>query len=125
MPTWDRPDGKPTIEFDPALEVSPFVLFRRLREDRAPLLIDVRSRPGERTLTGGVAWEGAGWTPPEEDDVVLFDDDGTEAVRIAHELKRRGFARVRALFGGLDLYEFALDPEVVGEVTFLERPPQG
>jgi hypothetical protein len=25
------------------------------------------------------------------------------------------------LFGGLELYEFALDPEVVGEQTFLAR----
>jgi hypothetical protein len=36
-------------------------------------------------------------------------------------MQAAGWPRVRALFGGLDLYEFSLDPEVVGEETFLVR----
>jgi len=39
------------------------------------------------------------------------------------ELQARGCARVRALFGGLDLYRFALDPEIVGAETFLRILP--
>jgi len=53
--------------------------------------------------------------------VVLFDDDGTTAVDGARHMQGAGWPRVKALFGGLDLYEFSLDPEVVGEETFLLR----
>jgi rhodanese-related sulfurtransferase len=119
VPTRIRDDDKPVVEFDPTLEVSPFALFRRLSEGRAPLLVDVRSAGGKRSLAGAVAWPGAEWEPPAEAEVVLFDDHGREAVDTARALKERGFSRVRALFGGLDLYEFSLDPQVVGEQTFL------
>jgi hypothetical protein len=51
--------------------------------------------------------------------VVLIDDDGSEAVRLAAELQAAGFSAVRSLFGGLELYEFSLDPEVVETDTFL------
>jgi len=51
--------------------------------------------------------------------VVLFDDDGTTAVQLAAELIEAGHPRVRALFGGLELYEFSLDPQVVGAETYL------
>jgi hypothetical protein len=54
---------------------------------------------------------------------VLFDDDGNTAVALARELQAAGHARVRALFGGLELYAFALDPEVVGAETFLIAVP--
>ena len=37
------------------------------------------------------------------------------------ELHGAGYERVKMLFGGLELYEFSLDPEVVGSETFLER----
>ena len=40
---------------------------------------------------------------------------------LAGRLQSRGYGRVKALFGGLDLYEFSLDPEVVGSETFLVR----
>ena len=33
--------------------------------------------------------------------------------------QRAGDERCKALFGGLDLYGFALDPEVVGQETYL------
>jgi hypothetical protein len=121
MPTHLRDGEVPVVHFDPALEVSPFALFRRLREGRGPLLVDVRPRPGRFTLAGSEPYAGAGWEPPADRDVVLFDDDGALALPLARELQSRGAARVRVLFGGLDLYEFSLDPEIVGEETYLER----
>jgi hypothetical protein len=36
-------------------------------------------------------------------------------------MQAAGYPRVKALFGGLDLYEFSLDPEVLGQDTFLLR----
>jgi hypothetical protein len=53
--------------------------------------------------------------------VVLFDDDGSIAIDGARHMQAAGWPRVKALFGGLELYEFSLDPEVVGEETFLIR----
>jgi hypothetical protein len=114
----------PIVQFDPRLEVSPFAVFRRLREageTARPLLVDVRAQPGELTLAGAVPWEGEEWEPPEDRDVVLFDDADTRALDLARELQSRGHARVRALFGGLELWQFALDPEVLGEATYLVR----
>jgi hypothetical protein len=122
MPTHYRPDEKPIIQFDPLLEVSPFTLFRRLREGRAPRLIDVRRDPGERTLRGAERWEGDEWRPQENEEVVLFDEDGSEALPIVAKLQHEGYPRAKMLFGGLDLYEFSLDPQVVGDETFLELP---
>ncbi len=34
-------------------------------------------------------------------------------------MQAAGWSHVKALFGGLDLWEFALDPAVVGAETFL------
>ncbi len=119
MPLHFRSDDKPVVEFDPRLELSPFTLFRRLREGQALLLVDVRSAPRGWTLRGASPLPGPTWVPPAGQDVLLFDDDGTEAVTVARELQAQGHPTVRALFGGLRLYEFSLDPEVVGEETFL------
>jgi rhodanese-related sulfurtransferase len=127
MPTYYRKDDKPVVQFDPTVEISPFALFRRLSEGREVLLVDVRPGPPagapapgkSRSLSGAITWEGDSWTPPTDRDIVLFDDDGSEVVDVAGRLIERGFPRVRALFGGLDLYEFSLDPQVVGEATFL------
>ena len=122
MPTSLRPDGVPIVTFDLQLEVSPFTLFRRLREDRAPALIDIRSEPGERTLRGAEIVNRSDWRPDgEEIEIVLFDNDGSEASAFAKELQQQGYGGVKALYGGLDLYEFALDPQVVGDETFLVR----
>lgn len=115
-------DGEtPVIRFDPVLEVSPFALFRRLRDGDPPLLVDMRSTPGAVSLAGAVPWSGPGWVPPAGRDVVLFDADGTAALAAAAGCQAAGHRQVRALFGGLELYEFALDPAVVGAEVFLVR----
>lgn len=111
------------IHFDPGLEASPFQVFRRLKEGRPPLLMDVRPEPGRLTLKGAVRCPGPDWSPPADEDVVLFDEDGSLALDHARRLQAAGWPRVKALFGGLELYEFSLDPEVVGEETFLALTP--
>jgi hypothetical protein len=123
MPTRYLDDSTPVVQFDPQLEVSPFALFRQMKEGRAPLLIDVRPEPGPLTLQGAVPYPGPDWSPPKDQDVVLFDDDGATAIDGARHMQAAGWPRVRALFGGLELYEFSLDPEVVGEETFLVPSP--
>jgi len=123
VPAYVLDGGTPVIRFDPQIEVSPFALFRRLREGDPPVLVDVRpaSEAGELSLAGAVAAGGPGWTPPPDRDVVLFDDDGAAAAAAATRLQAAGYSRVRALFGGLALYDFALDPAVVGDEVFLVR----
>jgi len=121
MPTRFLDDSTPVVQFDPQLEVSPFVLFRRIKEGQAPLLIDVRPEAGRLTLQGAVAYPGPDWSPPADADVVLLDDDGLLAIDGARHMQAAGWPRVKALFGGLDLYEFSLDPEVIGEETYLVR----
>jgi hypothetical protein len=107
------------VAFDPRLEISPFALFRRLEEGTELLLIDVRRSVGDKTLKGAERLAGDGWRPPADRDVVLFDNDGSAAVELARCLSEAGHERVRALFGGLELYEFSLDPQVVGAETYL------
>lgn len=121
MPTRFLDDSTPVVQFDPQLEVSPFVLFRRIKEGRPPLLVDVRPSPGALTLAGAIPYPGPDWSPPADEDVVLFDDDGALAIEGARHMQAAGWPRVKSLFGGLELYEFSLDPEVVGEETFLVR----
>lgn len=120
MPTRLLEGGIPVVEFDPRCEVSPYALFRRLKDGPAPLLIDVRADPTGTSLRGAEPLTPE-WVPPDDREVVLFDEDGSQAVPLARELQAAGHERVRALFGGLELYGFALDPEVVGAETFLIR----
>ena len=119
MPTYYKDDDTPVVQFDPQLEIAPFVLFRRLREGRAPLLVDVRSEPTRISLEGALRTPDPDWQPDEDAEIVLFDDTGDEAVRSAQKLQAAGFSGVKALFGGLQLYEFALDPRALGQHTFL------
>jgi hypothetical protein len=121
VPTRFLDNSSPVIQFDPQLEVSPFFLFRRLRDGRGPRLLDVRPTPGPRSLAGAEPYPGENWEPAAEEEVVVFDDDGSAAVEVARRLQAAGSPRVKALFGGLDLYEFCLDPEIVGQETYLVR----
>ena len=121
MPTRFLDDSTPVVQFDPQHEVSPFALFRLMREGKPPLLIDVRPEAGPLTLQGALPYPGPDWSPPKEEDVVLFDDDGSLAIDGARHMQAAGWPRVKALFGGLELYEFSLDPEVVGAETYLVR----
>jgi hypothetical protein len=122
-------DAAPVVTFDTRVEVSPFELFRALREGRPPLLLDLRGGPGSGdagdtgrlALRGALPFPGPDWRPPADQEVVLIDDDGIRAAAEARRFQAAGYPRVRALFGGLALYEFALDPEVVGEDTGLEK----
>ncbi|MGD2113742.1 MAG: hypothetical protein PVG07_01715 [Acidobacteriota bacterium] len=116
--------GLPPISFDPEVEISPYELFRRLREGRAPALYALASRPEpeperpRRTLRGAGAVTGPDWAPPE-DEAVIFDEDGEGARALVTALRERGISGVRALFGGLRLYDYCLDPRVVGEERYL------
>lgn len=123
MPTYYRSDEKPIVQFDPRIEMSPFVLLRKLLGETPPLLIDVRSEIAGHTFAGAQRLPGPEWEPPPASEVVLFDEDGAEAFRIAERLQAAGHPGVKALFGGLDLYRFSLDPEVVGEKTGLVEIP--
>ncbi|HVT17265.1 MAG TPA: hypothetical protein VHQ90_13945 [Thermoanaerobaculia bacterium] len=114
-------ESTPVFYFDPRVEVSPFALFRCFEEGRAPLLVDLRPAGGRLTFAGALPYPGPGWTPPTGRDVLVFDDDGTAAVGEARRLQAAGFSRVKALFGGIDLYELALDPQVVGPETHLRE----
>src|ERR1700688_2972001 len=125
MPTRHTTKGTPVVQFDPQLEVPPYTVFRRLKEGDPPLLIDVRPAGGQLALMGARALPGPEWTPPPELDVVLVDDDGATAVEVARRLQAAGFPRVRALVGGLPLYEVSLDPRVVGWETSLIRRQSG
>ncbi len=124
MPTRYLDDETPVVQFDPLLEVSPFVLFRRIKEGEAPLIVDVRPDPGRLTLHGAIPYPGPDWSPPQDRDVVLFDEDGSIAIEGARHMQSAGYPRVKALFGGLELYEFSLDPEVIGQETYLMRQPR-
>lgn len=117
--TGQGPGPLPRIDLDPEVEITPQALFRDLEEGRAPLLVDVRPHGGKPSLEGALTWPGEGWEPPADRDTVLFDHDGTSARDLARRLRARGFRRVRSLFGGVRLYDFALDPEVVGAERFL------
>ena len=123
MPTYFNEADVPTVQFDTQLEISPFKLFRDLKDGRNPIIIDVRSGSPSMTIRGAQPAPPSDWAPEPNQNVVLIDDDGSVAVPKAQEFHNRGFGRVKALFGGLDLYEFSLDPEVLGEDTFLECNP--
>lgn len=119
VPIYYRNDEKPVVTLDPLLEVSAFALFRRMRDGKHPQLVDVRTDPSGMTLEGSTRIPGPDWEPDTDEEILLFDDDGTKAVELAKALQAKGFESVRALFGGLELYEFSLDPQVVGQETFL------
>jgi hypothetical protein len=122
MPTNYDEDAAPIVQFDARLEISPFLVFRRLREGKPVTLVDVRKEPKGHTLEGSEPLT-AEFEPPPGHTTVLFDDDGTLAIDIAEAFQERGHAQVKALFGGLELWKFSLDPNVVGEHTYLVTVP--
>lgn len=123
MPCYTRDDGKPIIQFDGEHELSPFALLRRLQGRHPPILVDGRKKPvSARSLAGALPYPPADWKPSDRAlEVVVFDEDGSEAPKLVQALRERGVERVRWLFGGLDLYEFTLDPDLIGEDTFFTR----
>ena len=123
MPTHLRDDDIPVVQFDLLTELSPFLLFRHLKDGRPVVLWDVRPEARGRSLTGAEPYPGDATEAPPGHLVVLFDDDGSLAVDIVKKRQAQGDERCKALFGGLDLYAFALDPGVVGDETFLELDP--
>jgi hypothetical protein len=128
------PPTLPRVTFDPEVDLSPYELFRRLREGRPPELfhlVDGASEPDPagrpcRTLRGSVPLPRGrldrGWRPPTGRDCALFDEDGARARAAVLALMARGVTGVRALYGGLRLYDYALDPRVVGSERYLEPP---
>lgn len=91
----------PRVDFDLNLQVSPYAVYRRITDGEDVQLVDLRRQDLRRQAVGG--------TPPGDVDVVFFDEDGKEALERVRELRRQGHARVWALFGGAELWEFALD----------------
>ena len=92
MPIHLRDDGKPVVEFDPLLELSPFTLFRRLREDQALRLIDVRVDPQGMTLEGSIRLPGPDWEPDQDTPVVLFDFVLKRRLRLVRDGRTLRFA---------------------------------
>src|SRR4051812_31844287 len=107
MPTRYLDDSTPVVQFDPQLEVSPFVLFRRLKENQGPVLVDVRPGPGPPPRGGPIPSPGPDGPPRADRDVVLFDEEGPVALEGARHMQAAGWPKVKALFGGLELYEFS------------------
>jgi hypothetical protein len=116
-------DATPPFADPPAIEeplhITPFELFRRLSEGETPTMIDLRADGA--TLRGATRRPelrdaGAGITL--EDGAILIDWSDAETTRLARLLRAAG-RDVRALYGGIELWDFALDPQVVGEERFL------
>lgn len=99
------------VELDVRCQISPFTVYRRLAEGETLVLVDLRSagsRPRPPSLRDAQERPGRDWRPPPDVDAVLIDQDGRGALERARELRSRGHSRVRALFGGLDLWDLAL-----------------
>ena len=105
------------LDFDPAIDCDPYTLFRRLKEGRPPRLLVVAAT--EPILTAAQAWS-PDQSLPTAREIVLVDQDGTTARPLALRLQQAGHHHIRALFGGIELYDYCLDPRVVGEERFFQ-----
>lgn len=122
MPVQRRNDGVPVVSFDPTLEVTPFELFTRLREGvDVPMLVDLREGTTAWRLRGSVLASQTEIEPPVDRDAVFYDQDGTLSAKSVRSWRERGYIRTWALMGGIDLYRFCLDPDVLETDTFLQQ----
>jgi len=103
--------------FDPALDCDPYTLFRRLQEGTPPLLLALSAT--NPRLTAAQPWN-PDQPLPTATEIVLVDQDGTIARSLALRLRQAGHHHVHALFGGIALYDYCLDPRVVGDERFLQ-----
>lgn len=114
----------PDVAFEPERHVSPYELFRLLREGRPPRLWALPDT-GPVTLEGALPYPAAGPEAPDlapGEHAVLVDRDGKAAlaeIRRLHATHPDLVGRVLALYGGLALYDFCLDPRVVGDHRYL------
>jgi hypothetical protein len=108
MPPFDSPPP-----FEEGLHVSPYELFRRLANGERPPMVDLRAIG--RSLVGATRGESGGAFAPG---TILIDRDGLAATEAARRDRAEG-RDTRALYGGIELWDFALDPLVVGEQRFL------
>jgi hypothetical protein len=106
-------DFSPPPPFEEGLHVSPYELFRRLSNGEQPPMVDLRATG--TTLVGAI--RGAS-TTAYSPGTILIDEDGQAATEAARRARANGL-EVRALYGGMTLWDFALDPLVVGERRFL------
>lgn len=106
-------DFDPPPPFEDGLHVSPYDLFRRLSDGEHPAMVDLRATG--TTLVGAVRGATATSLAPG---TVLIDEDGQGAAEAARRARAEGL-NVRALYGGIRLWDFALDPLVVGTDRFL------
>ena len=107
---------------DHRMQYSPFVHPVTASGVRC-VVVDVRLEPKGYTLEGSQLLS-ADFEPPADYMTVMFDDDGTLAIDVADHFQERGHHHVKALFGGLELWKFSLDPNVVGEHTYLIEIPE-
>lgn len=98
------------VDYDLEVQISPYRVFRRLADGEDLLLVDLGTPEGARPamLERALDRPPADWAPPRGRDVVLFDQDGGEALEAARAWRSAGYERVWALFGGLDLWDLAL-----------------
>ena len=116
MPTYFNEADVPTVKFDPQLEISPFKLFRDLRDGRNPIIVDVRSGSPSMTIRGAQPASPPDWAPEPNQDVILIDDDGSIAVPKAQEFHARGFTRVKTP-NGFDVWEMRRDRDCFAEAS--------
>jgi hypothetical protein len=114
-------DLAPGIDFDPRRHLSPYRLFRWLRERRPLTLLDLRPPPVSITLAGARPFGNPQDLSAADNPIVLFDLDGASAAEALEGLPAELRSTARILFGGIELYEYCLDPQVVGEERFLRR----
>ena len=113
-------EATPLFVEPPAIEeplhISPFELFRRLTDGETPTMIELRA--DGVTLRGAVRRPALAADSELPAGAILIDWSDAETTRLAR-LQRAAGRDVRALYGGIELWDFALDPQVVGEERFL------